>query len=353
MKIYDFVLSAKKKHGEKYNYEKSVYNGAQQKTEIICHTHGSFFQTPKAHIKGQGCPKCGGTHKLDQEEFVERSKKTHSNKYDYSLSVYKTISSKVEIICPEHGSFFQVPKSHMEGNGCPKCGGTKQLTQEEFIERSKKIHSNKYDYSLSTYKTIELKVEIICPEHGSFKQSPHMHLFGSGCPNCAKNKKRTQEEFTKQAKNIHNDKYGYEKVDYINDRTKVMIVCKKHGEFKCQPNRHVFGKTGCPKCKSSKGEDAIRNFLLRNNVNFEEQKMFKTCKNKRLLPFDFYLTDLNILIEFQGKQHFVYIANWNSLQQTQSNDRIKKEWCIENNIKLLEINYQELNKIEEILEKII
>ena len=208
-----------------------------------------------------------------------------------------------------------------------------------------------YDYSLVEYKNYETKVKIICKIHGIFEQSPHMHLSNNKCPMCSKNMKRSLEKFINMSNYAHNFKYDYSKSFYVNDRKKVCIICPKHGEFMSVPNSHIFGKTGCPKCNSSKGENIIREILSKNLIIFEEQKKFEDCKNIRCLPFDFYIQSKNILIEFQGIQHFFQTKNRSRVEYVQKNDSIKKEWCKKNNIELIEISYLDKCNIEKILKE--
>ena len=188
--------------------------------------------------------------KFTTEEFIQRARKVHGDKYDYSKVEYVNNRTKVCIICPEHGEFWQTPDSHMLGNKCSKCSGSKKLTTEEFIEKAKQIHGNKYDYSKVEYKGNKIKVCIICPEHGEFWQMPINHCSKNnhnGCPICAKtivaNKLRKNNSyFIEKAKQIHGDKYDYSKVEYVNNRTKVCIICPEHGEFWQTPDNHLKGK---------------------------------------------------------------------------------------------------------------
>lgn len=136
--------------------------------------------------------------RLTTEGFIEKAKKLHDNKYDYSKAEYVNTNTKVCIICPEHGEFWQTPSNHLQGKGCPKCKG-KNKTTEEFIEKANIIHNNKYDYSKVEYKSNRTKVCIICPEHGEFWQTPHEHLHGCGCPKC-KNIKWNKETCYQEAK---------------------------------------------------------------------------------------------------------------------------------------------------------
>ena len=71
------------------------------------------------------------------DEVIKLFIKRHNNKYDYSKVEYVNSSTKVCIICPEHGEFWQTPHKHLSGQGCPKCGGKKKLTQKEAVERAK------------------------------------------------------------------------------------------------------------------------------------------------------------------------------------------------------------------------
>ena len=257
----DIINECKKVHGDKYDYSLVQYKGSGHKIKIICPEHGLFEQLPGSHLKGVNCSKCAGGVKINTEEFIEKAKKMHNNKYDYSLVEYVKATTKVKIICPEHGVFIQAPSSHLRGNGCAFCSGVGRITTKTFIENAKKVHGNKYDYSLIEYANANTNVKIICPEHGVFEQLPYSHLKGVNCPKCVGGIKIDTKEFIKRANKIHNNKYDYSLVDYINSATKVKIICKEHGVFKQQPGNHIQGQT-CPKC-SGKGlnkEELINKF---------------------------------------------------------------------------------------------
>ena len=182
----DFIRLARKVHGDKYDYSKVEYKNNKTDVCIICPIHGEFYQTPNSHyLKGRGCPICGGTKKSTKEDFIIKAKQVHGDKYDYSKVVYVNNQIKVCIICPEHGEFYQAPKNHLNGQGCPKCSGNKKLTKDDFIKKANEIHGYKYDYSKVEYINSQIKVCIICPEHGEFYQAPKNHLNGQGCPICA------------------------------------------------------------------------------------------------------------------------------------------------------------------------
>lgn len=195
--LSDFIRKAEKIHGSEYDYSKSKYISCHEKIEIICKIHGSFWQDPHHHLRGQGCSECGAKYVIELNKkdclgidvFVERANKIHDNKYNYSKSIYKKSGSKLEIVCPIHGSFFQKPNHHLGGSGCPKCSDKinadkKRMGLDQFISKANKLHGNRYDYSFVEYKTSPKKVKIICKKHGLFYQAPNSHLSGAGCPKC-------------------------------------------------------------------------------------------------------------------------------------------------------------------------
>lgn len=292
--------------------------------------------------------------KFTQEQFIENCKKAHGNKYDYSKAIYQKCDVPVIIICPEHGEFKQLPIKHCNNRqGCPICSGNIKKTTNEIIKEFKAIHNNKYDYSKVKYVNTHTKVKIICPEHGEFEQTPHNHLIW-GCDLCSGTKKLTTEEFIKRAKRVHGDFYDYSKVNYKGSFKEVIIICPKHGEFKQIARKHTYSKHGCPKCKLSKGEQKIICFLNENHIEFISQKKFVGCKDKRMLPFDFYLPKTKVCIEFDGEQHYVpkqFFGGEIGLKNRLKKDRIKTEFCKNKNIKLIRIKYNE--NIENILKKAI
>lgn len=226
----------------------------------------------------------------------------------------------------------------------------KRFTKLEFIEKSKSIHGNKYDYSKVEYINQKTKVLIICPYHGEFEQLPTNHYNkGCGCPECRRVDlhNRTSwsvDDFIEKSKKVHGDRYNYSKVEYYNSSTKVCIVCPEHGEFWQTPNNHYNQKKGCPSCISSKGENKIRKILTDKNISFIEQHRFKDCRNKLPLPFDFYLPELNTCVEYDGEQHFEALEMWGGIKRlnyTKTNDKIKNKYCKKNNIRLIRIRYDE------------
>lgn len=360
----EFIDLAKSIHGYKYDYSKVYYTNQKSKITIICPIHGEFKQEARYHISNnKACKKCAIDlrRKVNKENFIKKAKETYGNKYNYSLIDYKNNKSKVRIICPEHGIFEQTPNGHLVGE-CLKCGYNKVANgqfsdTEEFIQKSIVIHKYKYDYSKVNYKKSNSKIIIICPIHGEFNQKPNNHLQGKGCQKCgfeaiAKSKINNKEHFIKKSKETHGDRYDYSISNYKSAKTKLKIICPEHGEFMQTPNNHINGK-GCPKCKRSLGEEKIAKILASKNVIFETEKTFNGCVNKNKLRFDFYLSDYNICIEHNGIQHYKpidYFGGQESFNYLINNDRIKKNFCKNNNIELIVVRYdddinQKLNKL--------
>ncbi len=290
--------------------------------------------------------------KLTTNEFIEKAKQVHGDKYDYSKVEYKGANDKVCIICPEHGEFWQTPSNHVRGQHCPKCCYKKislmRLSNvNEFIKKANKIHNFKYDYSKVKYVNSQTKVCIICPEHGEFYQTPNSHLMGRGCFECGMlscvPKSLTTDEFIKKSNEIHGNKYDYSKVKYVNSHTKVTIICPKHGEFSQTPNCHLNGK-GCPFCNESHLERDIRFVLDENNIRYEYRK--RNFKWLCGLELDFYLPEYNVAIECQGQQHFVPKSfGGNKIEKFVKQiklDELKALRCKNNGVKLIYYSYDNI-----------
>ena len=287
----EFIKKAILKHGNKYSYEKTAYDGKDKPVVITCPKHGDFTQTPHEHLSGCGCQKCWqerkATPRIPKEKFIELANKKHNNKYDYSKSDYKGITSKICIICPEHGEFWQVPQNHLNGQGCPKCAnlrkGMYQVgTTESFIEKAKKVHGDKYDYSRVNYINNREKVCIICPEHGEFMQKPLDHIHGSGCPECGK---------------------------HLDKSEKVVLKClrEKYGDVSYQYTES----------------------WLQSKTSFSY--------------IDFYLPKYKIGVEYQGRQHFGPISHFGgeeSYQKQSNRDLSKYERCKEHGIQIFYISFE-------------
>lgn len=230
-----------------------------------------------------------------------------------------------------------------------------KYTTDIFIKKAKEVHCNKYSYANSVYINKRTKINIICPEHGEFTQLPMNHIRGQGCPECGKiiaqkremnckNHRKTNDEFQNDLNVLYNGKYELVS-DYVNNKTKVDIFChnknkngKEHGLFSIKPNDLICGH-GCHKCVHSGLENEIEAFLNENGIEFELQKRFEWLGRQSL---DFYIPKYNVAIECQGKQHFkpvdfkgegYDIAN-KKFKQINENDDNKLKLCNEHNINI-------------------
>ena len=304
---------------------------------------------------------------LSQDIFLKRCKDKYGEIFDYSKVIYLSAKSKIIIGCNIHGWFNISPwRFIINKKGCPKCGHISSAETKShklysgdsnawFIEKALKIFGNLYNYDKINYLGSKKKVEIFCKRHGYFWQSPSNHLHGMGCLQC-KNL-LTTEEFISKASIIHCNLYDYSLVDYINCQTPVIIICKKHGIFQQAPKNHLGGK-GCSTCNLSKGELRIKRWLNDKNIKYVEQYKFDDCINEKTgykLRYDFYIPSKNILIEYDGKQHFVLNKEWTketeeSFSNRQYKDSIKTKYAEDKNIKLIRIKYTDIKKIENILD---
>lgn len=197
------------------------------------------------------------------KDFIENSKRTHENVYDYSKVEYVNAHTPVTIICPIHGGFLQKPVVHYNlKSGCPRCNGGTAYNLEKFIQKAQKVHKRKYGYSKVAYKNNSTPVVIECNVHGTFVQTPKVHLRGGGCPTCKGGLKDSYESFVQKAKIKHGGQYSYEFVEYVNSSTKITITCNKHGNFNKTPNAFLSGQ-GCPTCAKER-----KNSRLLSNDTF-------------------------------------------------------------------------------------
>jgi len=245
------ILEFQKVHGDRYDYSKVEYVNTTTKVVIICKEHGEFLQTPNTHRGTEGCLKCKiRVPVYNNEETIQKFQKIHGDRYDYSKVEYLNQNTHVIIICKEHGEFLQTPRRHKQGNNCPKCKiRVPVYNNEEIILKFQKVHGDRYDYSKVEYVHSLTKVVIICKEHGEFHRRPSNHGQGAGCPKCGYPNRHTTEECIQKFQKVHGDRYDYSKVEYVNNRTKVIIICKEHGEFLQTPFYHSSRDgANCPKC---------------------------------------------------------------------------------------------------------
>jgi hypothetical protein len=273
--LMDFLGRAKLVHGDKYDYSKITYLYESDKITIFCKKHQiEFKQSVHKHLAGQGCRKCfsesnGDRCRTSVSEFIKKAKAIHGDKYNYDGIEYKNNNSKIKINCPIHGDFFQTPGNHTHKTrpqGCPECGGRTNWTLEKFKIKAREVHNSKYNYDKVNFINTVRKVIITCPEHGDFKQTPNKHLSGQKCPRCVHNFKGTTENFIAKAKELHGEKYSYENTHYTGNHKKVFITCPIHGDFEQSPANHTH-KTNPQGCPKCSGRYPLNTdeYILRAN----------------------------------------------------------------------------------------
>jgi len=337
----EFIEKAKLVHGDKYDYSLVEYINSGKKVKIIFNGI-IYYQKPEAHLIGK-CPE-KINRRFDTQTFIEKSKLIHGDKYDYSLVNYINNSTKV-IIKLNGKKYEQSPQKHLIGK-CPEKTN-RRLDTQTFIEKSKLIHGDKYDYSMSEYKRIDEKIKIVY-NNEVYEMTPYEHIKGYRPEKCHV---KTTEDFIRKSKLIHGDKYDYSKVNYINPDTKVIILFNNK-EFLQTPELHLRGNNPIGTILYSKGEERIKSILNKYSICFEKEFFFEECKFLKKLPFDFYLKEYNLLIEFDGEQHFYpieYFGGIDNYNKTVRNDMIKNKFANINNIQLLRIPYTEYNNIENII----
>lgn len=348
-----FIERANKKHNGKYNYSLSVFQDADIKICIICPEHGKFWQMPYSHLNGQGCPKCAG-RQLTREDIIKKFKEKHGDRYDYSMFEYHRMKDKSTIICKLHGEFQQSPQKHLSGQGCPICGNiaknqNRAISKEKFIERANKVHNGKYDYSNVHFVNLHDKVEIICPIHGTFTQVAYDHLDGHGCNECAiEQHKLTLSDFIKRSNEIHGNKYDYSKVNIDGTNSEVIIICPKHGEFVQNVGTHLKG-CGCPKCGRIISKNEQEIYEYVCNLVGKENVVDR-CRTilSNNKELDIYIPSKKIAIEYNG-------VLWHC--EKYGKDRYyhleKLNECNERGIRLIQIFEDEyIDKKEIVLSKI-
>jgi very-short-patch-repair endonuclease len=292
MTLVSFLADARKAHGDLYDYSEVTAPRAKVPVRIACRVHGVFEQRPRDHAYSTaGCPTCGrdrttASSKLTVEQFLERAETIHAARdYDYSRAVYVDIMTSIEIVCRTHGPFWQSPNAHLNaGQGCARCAGTAKLTRMAFVDRSRVVHGERYDYSRVVYVNSKTLVEIGCPEHGVFRQAPHHHGRG----------------------------------------------------------------IGCPACSETHGERAVRRVLEKHCIEFEAQWTHPTLVHVRQLRSDFALSAMRVLIEFDGPQHYEAVQFGRSsrdlaltqLEATRARDQAKERWAREEGWSLIRLTDQ-------------
>lgn len=377
-----FIKEANKIHKNKFSYiyiTNDNIQGCKSRLRIICNIcKYDWMQTLDCHIQGYGCPNCAKQAPYTLSSFLIRAHEIHGNKFNYTQITENHIKGKnshLPVICNECEYYWEPSiVSHINHeSGCPSCYGNAPWTLERFLKIAKKIHGEKYDYSKITsihIQTAHSKVPIKCSICDyEWETTIDVHKKGHGCPGCANQIPWTLERFLKRVDKIHGIKYDYSKItinDFNGRKSKIIITCRLCTHtWNPTIDSHCNGR-GCPKCKLSHGESAISVFLDKYNIKYEIEYKIDSCinlntsilnkynisNNLKKYRYDFYLPEHNCFIEYDGIQHFEYneffYKNISRFKHRRLIDYVKTHF-LPNNIRLIRIDYTNINNINEIL----
>lgn len=316
-----FLAKAKKVHGNKFDYSKTIYNGSMEKVVITCRIHGDFNQVSSRHLQSKyACPDCAVQATRENKvkttkSFIAAANKKHNHKYDYSEADYIGSAEILTITCPEHGKFKRTAASHLFGYGCNICARVRNRVKDldSFIERAKEVHGeDKYDYSISTYKSTHEKIKIICSKHGCFEQVAANHLQGNGCSACASELVGgySRSDFTRKCdknKNgnatlyvikCYNDRESFYKVGITSNNLRLRFESKREMPYRFDEIYSIDGEAGYIYDLEVRLHSLLKPYLYKPEISFRGYtECFTTIK-----PID------NLLRRLVGSSQLQFIA---------------------------------------------
>lgn len=241
--------------------------------------------------------------KLTITEFVTRAHEIHDYQYSYDKTILTRAHDKIMITCKRHGDFAQSANSHLSGSGCPVCARDrvarmKTKTTEQFVNQAKIVHGDTYIYDNTVYIGVDDKVTITCKIHGDFEQTANDHLHGAICKQCSNDKRRVStEEFIRRARIVHGDTYSYDKCDTVQQKGKVIITCRVHGDFAQFYSSHVRG-AGCIKCSNTRISKIANEWL--DSLGIDDHCREVSLKEFSRRQVDAFVSETNTVYQFHG-----------------------------------------------------
>lgn len=333
------------------------YINSTTKVKCRCKIDGYEWEaTPNKLIQRRGCPKCAKKEPYTKETFLLRLREINPD-IDI-VSEFKNGDTQVRCRCKiDNYEWESKPYTLIRGFGCAKCGGKLQKTNEDFVKELSQV-TNKIEL-LTHYVNSDTKIKCRCRIDGyEWSTQPSHLLNGHGCPKCSGVILKSHEDFVQELSYIQPNIIVLGAYD--GNKKKILCQCSVCGhQWKGSPNALLRGRSGCASCNESYGEAIISSYLKSNQIPYVLQKRFDDCKDKFSLPFDFYLPDLNMCIEYDGEQHFRPVnfggcskeTAQNSFKKIQYHDNIKSQYCLDNNISLIRIDYTQFNKIHNKLDE--
>jgi ssDNA-binding Zn-finger/Zn-ribbon topoisomerase 1 len=378
----EFERRARAAHGARYDLSSAVYETQYDKVIVGCAEHGNFQILPYNLWNGGGCALCalqenGLAHRVTPEIYKTRIAEVHGERYDHSRIQYRRMHDPITVLCPRHGPFSPSAVNYLMGRGCPKCGGESAakvrtpklvLSADEVLSRFCAVHGDRYDYSATKYEHSNRHIEIVCNQHGAFRQTPRNHWLGKGCPACgrealleaAAQRVLTTTEIVRRFRLLHGDRYDYAETNYHRFTQPVKIRCHMHGVFQQKPQAHLEGK-GCPQCSQSSGEVRAAAWLRSKNIDFKVEfpvRISDPNGQTRWGRFDFFLPELGVFVEIDGPHHFapVRYAGMSAEdalrvhEATLRRDEIKDKWAESCGFAVLRVRWD--REIEEALQQL-
>lgn len=384
----EFISKSREIHGDKYDYSLVEYVNTNRPVNIRCKKHDFVFpMSPRDHLNGRGCKLCANNQKKTTEQFNEEMQEIYGG--NLVCEEYTDTRTSAKMYCKKHDHhFIRMPGHLQKGYGCPICNKeegktwantvtakydpsrkTEAGTNESFIEKSRKRHGDHYDYTHVKYVNNDTPVCIVCKGCNEIHwMSPDAHLRSpsGGCNKCwgktGRSPERKMQDFIVEANRIHNNRYVYLDKEY--NPNVAHIYCHIHRDFTLKPSDHLKG-LGCPHCFPkqslrtgiSEGERRVIKHLKARNIPYIYNKEIKNeygISNRQVFRPDFQLLAHNAIIEFNGEQHYRYVegihADYNAFIQQQLRDVEMRQYCHDHNIRLLEIRYDEIDNIPELID---
>ena len=371
------VCQAEKKHGIEYGKDWSSHLMLCKKQSRVAKIDYSQYTQKDKEQRAEQREAAKRLRAEQREEklrqyYNEQRRKRVKDFYDKVSALYPglefetldnvTKDSRISATCPQHGTIRHTRNYWISRKGCEYCNGF--WFQPDWEKYARQIHGDKYKYlSAPNIKTDVIKIK--CPVHGIFLQRYDVHVDQQcGCPECAGSKvlskEKRKEKFLKKAHEKFGDRFSYAIDEYVNNDTPMSITCKAHNyTFRSTPDTHLRKSGGCPVCGMTSGEARIFTWLRQQGINHHYQ-YFIPNENKNLdlqyLVADFYLPAQNMVIEFNGQQHYTDVPYFHrdkdrTIEKQMMRDQTLRDYCTKHGIQLLEIKYDEETMIPEILAK--
>ena len=331
---------------------------------FICNNHRDLGEQTmtKANMKRdiKGCQYCSSKN---LPEWYVMEKKEEINPTIKILEPYVNLTTPIKYICTKHNySAKNTMQSILRGQGCYYCG-IEKLSQQSFLSDEtviKNVKRKNPHVDLVQYNGESTASIWHCNRHNKNFKKNYLTLLTceSGCDECYREFIRERsglglEEFKNRLSKVHPELIV--KGEYINSGTNIELFCTKHNHtYSTTPVSAIKRLSCCPKSRVTYKEEYMCSLLEKWNYNITRQKIFEDCRDKNCLPFDCYLDDYNVCIEYDGEQHFRPVRfgkqkfqdTLDKFEITKKHDAIKNDYCKKNNIPLIRVPYYYFDDLE-------